>query len=204
MYFVLWMAVSILLNVIQKLCSKIKSQTAACNVKHCISVSFHFYSSFACSLFLSSSLFLTFSFAIFCVPQFSFVLQCHRLWILWYVIRLFEFSLPFPCPSAHLQFFISRSNALSFSDICVFFDRYPFYFPSFFSSIRLFIRFRKLIVRNRTVARESILSLCRLSICLLLAAKSLSKRLKTDTECLFNNFYLLFYNALISMNADQK
>lgn len=130
-----------------------------------------------------------------------------RISVLFFNVIVFEFfdmlfassnshSHAIPCPSAHLQFFISRSNALSFSDICVFFDRYPFYFPSFFSSIRLFIRFRKLIVRNRTVARESILSLCRLSICLLLAAKSLSKRMKTDTECLFNNFYLLFLQCI--------
>lgn len=97
--------------------------------------------------------------------------------------RLSEFSVRFSCPSAHLQFFISRSNAFSFPDICV--TPRPLLlllFPKL-SSIRLFIRFHRLIVHNHTVARESILSLCRLFICLLLVAKSFSGKRIENRNC---------------------
>lgn len=148
---------------------------------HCISVSFisilHLLvfclSCLIFNIFLSNTLCSMFQFRSSTSPSLNSLI-CHSC--------VFEFSLPFSCPLAHLQFFISRSNAFSFPDICVFLDRYSFFYsPSFFSSIRLFIRFHRLIIRNRTVARESILSLCHLSICL--AAKSLSSKRIENRYC---------------------
>lgn len=69
-------------------------------------------------------------------------------------IFLCEFSLSSSFPSTHLQFFISRSGAFSFRDICASLSP-PCLSLSrshFLSSIRLFIRFHSPIVHTFTIA----------------------------------------------------
>lgn len=75
--------------------------------------------------------------------------------VLWYVTRVL--SLLFSSPSAHLQFFISRSSAFSFPDICASLNRYSLFYSSRFllsSSLfrRSFIRFCSPIDHTFTIA----------------------------------------------------
>lgn len=75
-------------------------------------------------------------------------------------------SLPFSSPSTHLQFFISRSNAFSFPDICASLSRYSLFYSSRFlvsSSLprRSYIRFCSPIDHTFTIA-PLVHSLCSL------------------------------------------
>lgn len=75
-------------------------------------------------------------------------------------------SLPFSSPSTHLQFFISRSSAFSFPDICASLSRYSLFYSSRFlvsSSLprRSYIRFCSPIDHTFTIA-PLVHSLCSL------------------------------------------